>query len=84
MKKFASDLVGKNVVATDGTIVGQVDNLVIDLETGAIKNFLVQPSATVEAPFKKDQKGRYIVPFNSIKSGKDVFIVESGKSVTIK
>ena len=29
-----------------------------DLDTGSIRNFLVQPVGTVEAPFKKDQKGR--------------------------
>ncbi|MHB1709320.1 MAG: PRC-barrel domain-containing protein [Thermoplasmataceae archaeon] len=84
MKKFASDLVGKNVVATDGTIIGEVDNLVIDLDTGSIRNFLVQPVGTVEASFKKDQKGRYIIPFISIKSGKDVFLVESGKTRTVQ
>ena len=84
MKKFASDLVGKNVVASDGTIIGEVDNLVIDIETGSIRNFLVQPVGTVEAAFKKDKKGRYIIPFLSITPGKDVFLVGTEKSKTIQ
>lgn len=80
MRKFASDLVGKNVVTTDGNIIGEIDNLVVDIDTGGVKNFLVQPVGSVEVTFKKDQKGRYIVPFNAVKSAKDVFMVDSAKT----
>jgi sporulation protein YlmC with PRC-barrel domain len=83
MRKFASDLIGKNVVATDGTIIGEIENLVIDLETGSVKNFLVKPVGTVAAAFKKDGKGRYIIPLNTIKSAKDVFLLDSVTAKTV-
>ncbi|MEM4142461.1 MAG: PRC-barrel domain-containing protein, partial [Thermoplasmata archaeon] len=37
MKKFITELRGKTVMTTDGIILGTIDNLVIETETGNVQ-----------------------------------------------
>ncbi len=82
MKKFVSDLIKKEVMTTDGELLGIVDNFVIDTDTGEIRTVLVKSSGNVEVViFQKDSKGRFMIPLSAMKSFKDVFVVENGKSM---
>lgn len=84
MKKFVSDLVKKDVMTTDGELLGTVENFVVDVDSGEIKTVLVKSSGNiVEVKFQKDSKGRYMIPLSSMKSFKDVFVVELGKGMTV-
>ena len=77
MKKFASDIIKKSVVTTEGEIVGTVNNLVIDTDTGEIRTVLISPKGDLDVTiFPKDPEGRYMVPLTSIKSFKDVFVID--------
>lgn len=84
MKSFVSDLVRKEVMTSDGELVGTVENFVIDTDTGEVRTILVKTTGGVLLQgFQKDSKGRYMIPLNSMKSMKDVFVVDekSGSSV---
>lgn len=77
MKKFATDIVKRSVVTTDGELIGYVNNIVVDMDTGQIRTVLVDPSGNIKFPgFQKDPKGRYMIPLSSMRSFKDVFVVE--------
>lgn len=77
MKKFVSELKGKTVMTVDGMILGMIDNFVIDTETGDIQHMLVVPAEDLETRmFQTDAQGRLIIPFRSMKSVKDVVVVE--------
>lgn len=85
MRKFVSDLMKKEVMTTDGELVGFVDNFVIDTETGEIRTVLVKSSGGVTlSNFQKDSKGRYMIPLPSMKSLKDVFVIENSRSMSIQ
>jgi sporulation protein YlmC with PRC-barrel domain len=77
MKKFVSELRGKTVMTNDGQILGMIENFVVDTTTGALEHLLVVPAEEVETRlFQTDAQGRLVLPFNSMKSVKDVVVVD--------
>lgn len=81
MRKFVSDLVKKEVMTSEGELVGVVDNFVVDTDTGEIRTVLVKTSGSVSLEnFQKDSKGRYMIPLVSMKSFKDVFVIDNSKN----
>ncbi|MCL4341553.1 MAG: PRC-barrel domain-containing protein [Candidatus Thermoplasmatota archaeon] len=77
MRMFSSDLTGRSVVTTDGVIIGQVNNIVVETETGFIKSLLTEPKGELKLTvFQKDSKGRYMIPLDAIKSFKDVLVLD--------
>jgi sporulation protein YlmC with PRC-barrel domain len=77
MRKFSSDLMKKSVMTVEGELIGTVDNIIVDTETGVIKSVLVKPSgANRYGDFPLDKEGRYMIPLKSMKSFKDVFVVD--------
>ena len=76
MKKFVTELRGKTAMTDDGIILGTIDNFVIDTETGDIKHVLVVPAEDLETrEFQKDAQGRLILPFESMRSVRDVVVM---------
>lgn len=77
MRKFVTELQGMTVTTSQGQVLGKLDNLVVDTLTGAIAHLLVTVNEGVETkPFRKDAKGRIILPFASMRAVKDVVIVD--------
>lgn len=77
MKKFISDIRGKTVTTGDGMILGVLDNVVIDTNTGEIQHLLIKPSDDLEIRgYQMDAKGRLVLPFKSMKAVKDVVVVD--------
>ncbi|HEU13063.1 MAG: PRC-barrel domain-containing protein [Thermoplasmata archaeon] len=77
MKKFITELRGKTVMTSDGMILGTIDNLVIDTDTGNVQHLLVIPSEDLpNVNFEADAQGRLILPFKGMKSVKDVVVLE--------
>jgi sporulation protein YlmC with PRC-barrel domain len=77
MRKFISELKGKTVMTIDGAILGTIDNFVINLDTGEVKHLLVNPAKDLKATkFESDSQGRMILPFKSMKSVRDVVVLE--------
>ncbi|MCD6276075.1 MAG: PRC-barrel domain-containing protein [Thermoplasmata archaeon] len=76
MKKFVTELRGKTAMTDDGVILGTIDNFVIDTDTGKIEHVLIIPAEDLETRnFKKDAQGRLIMPFQSMRSVRDVVVM---------
>lgn len=75
MKFFANDIKDKYVMSSDGKYLGQVDNLVVDTKSGKVLHVLVLPSEEVDVRrFRLDSQQRIVLPFDKVKSIKDVVI----------
>jgi sporulation protein YlmC with PRC-barrel domain len=75
MKFFANDIKDKYVMSSDGKYLGQVDNLVVDTKSGKVLHVLVLPSEEVDIRrFRLDSQQRIVLPFDKVKSIKDVVI----------
>ncbi len=80
MRKFLTELRGKTVMTNDGQILGMIDNFVVDTTSGNIVHVLVTPAEDIEVRlFQADTSGRLVLPFKSMRSVKDVVVMELAK-----
>lgn len=78
MKKFVAELRKKTAMTTDGIILGMIDNFVIDTDSGKIDHVLIVPSEDIESKmYKNDAQGRLIIPFQKMRSVKDVVVLDT-------
>jgi len=76
MKMFVTELLSKTIMSTDGVILGQIDNFVVDTKNGDIPHVLVIPTEEIEPKkFKTDSRGRLVLPFDKVRSAKDVVVI---------
>ena len=75
-KKFATRLMDMPMVTSEGTMIGRLDDIIVNDQTGEIFELLINPTGEKITNFKKDVKGRYVVPYEYVKMGKDVFVIE--------
>ncbi len=76
MRRFMTELLGKRMMTSDGSMVGTVDDLLIDHQTGEIEFVLVMPDGDSRSFLGVDEQGRVIVPFTEMKSLKDVLVMD--------
>ena len=78
---FAGNLAGKQIVTVEGTILGDVENMVFDIQTGALVDLVVKPDAQLDRQ-KYREEGKFIlVPFGSVKAVKDYIVVDDSKAI---
>lgn len=78
---FAGNLAGKQIVTVEGTILGDVENMVFDIQTGALVDLVVKPDAQLDRQ-KYREEGKFIlIPFGSVKAVKDYIVVEDSKAI---
>jgi len=76
MVLFASDLERKDVVASDGKVLGRAKTLVTDEMSGVITHLVVEPFDEIDVrAFTTDEEGNLIFPFDKVQSVKDVIVV---------
>jgi len=74
---MAKSLGKKVVLLSDGTVVGSVYNVSMDLKTGGLVDILIKPQN--EVPELEMQNGIYMVPFDSVKSISDYVVLDKRK-----
>jgi sporulation protein YlmC with PRC-barrel domain len=80
-KIFAGNLAGKQIVTVEGTILGDVENMVFDIQTGALVDLVVKPDAQLDRQ-KYREEGKFIlIPFDSVRAVKDYIVVEESKAI---
>jgi sporulation protein YlmC with PRC-barrel domain len=79
-KVLARSLAGKEIVTVDGTVLGEVENVVFDLETGMLVDLVVSPDSELyRRRYRED--GRFVlIPFNSVCAVKDYIVVDENKA----
>lgn len=75
---LAENLSGKAVMGSDGTELGILYNITMDLRTGTLSDLIVEPDqeTTFDAEFDVDEEGRYHVPVNRVQAVKDYIVVQ--------
>lgn len=74
-KMFSEEFIGMTAMTVGGYLLGIIDDLVFDTETGELKYLLIKMQSAPKKGQKLDATGRAIVAFNSLKVG--------GKNVTV-
>jgi sporulation protein YlmC with PRC-barrel domain len=76
---LAENLSGKAVMGSDGTELGMLYNITMDLKTGELADLLVDPDEQLDSDsveFDADEQGRFEVPVNRVQAVKDYIVVQ--------
>ena len=75
---LAENLSGKAVMSSDGTELGDLYNITMNLESGELNHLLVSPHEQLRAErvdFEFDEMGRLRVPVANVQAVKDYIVV---------
>jgi len=75
---LAENLSGKAVMGSDGTELGMLYNITVNLKTGALVDLLVEQTeetSAVDLDFPTDERGRYQIPVGRVQAVKDYIVV---------
>lgn len=75
-KLLVSKLISKRVMDVDGTNLGTLLNLLVELETGEIAELLVEPELGLDLSGFKVQDDLILIPFSQVKSIKDLIVID--------
>ncbi|SEH49618.1 MULTISPECIES: PRC-barrel domain-containing protein [Halopenitus] len=75
---LAENLSGKAVMGADGTELGDLYNITMNLKTGELRNLLVSPHEQLDpgrVGFSADDRGRIEIPVGNVQAVKDYIVV---------
>ncbi|AFK19749.1 photosystem reaction center subunit H [Haloferax mediterranei ATCC 33500] len=76
---LAENLSGKAVMGSDGTELGMLYNITMNMKSGELDDLLVRPNEEVapgRVPFDQDENGRFRIPVNRVQAVKDYIVVQ--------
>jgi sporulation protein YlmC with PRC-barrel domain len=79
-KIFAGSMAGKEVVDINGGVMGEVEDLVFNIETGQIVDLVVKPdSQLTRSKYREDDK-YVLLPFSSVCAVRDYIVVDGSRA----
>jgi len=75
---LAENLSGKSVMGENGTELGDLSNITMEMKTGGLRHLLVVPKEGTSAQsteFDDDETGRLKIPIGSVKSVTENIVV---------
>jgi sporulation protein YlmC with PRC-barrel domain len=75
---LAENLSGKAVMGADGTELGDLYNITMELKTGGLRSLLVVPNEGISSHstgFDTDDAGRLEIPISMVQAVKDYIVV---------
>ncbi|MBZ6495531.1 MULTISPECIES: PRC-barrel domain-containing protein [Natrinema] len=76
---LAENLSGKSVMGSDGTELGLLYNITMDLKSGKLHDLVIEPDEELPrrgVDFDLDDAGRFLVPVNRVQAVKDYIVVQ--------
>ncbi|SEW22828.1 PRC-barrel domain-containing protein [Natrinema salifodinae] len=76
---LAENLSGKSVMGSDGTELGLLYNITMDLKSGKLHDLVIEPDEEVSrraVDLSVDDAGRFLVPVNRVQAVKDYIVVQ--------
>jgi len=76
---LAENLSGKAVMGSDGTELGMLYNITMNLKTGKLSDLIVEPDEEASIPdldLEADEEGHYHIPVQRVQAVKDYIVVQ--------
>ncbi|WP_204959930.1 PRC-barrel domain-containing protein [Salinigranum salinum] len=73
---LAENLSGKAVMGSDGTELGTLYNITMDLKTGELDDLLVDPNFEVSSDYELDDESLLHVPVGNVQAVKDYIVID--------
>jgi Uncharacterized conserved protein len=79
-KEFARNLFNKQVMATDGTEIGILSNIIVEIKGGNIIDMVVAPNINLDTSRYRKEDNFILIPFESVNAIKDYIIIDKMKA----
>ena len=79
-KTLAENLSDMSIMGTDGTELGRLHNITMDLQTGSLSEFLVVPREGLSpeaVPFDRTEEGYFRVAAHRVEAVRDYIVVRN-------
>ena len=76
---LAENLSGKAVMGSDGSVLGMLYNITMNIKTGQLRELIVTPDESIstdKTDFDLDEGGRLLVPVSRVQAVKDHIVVK--------
>ncbi|MCJ7541247.1 MAG: PRC-barrel domain-containing protein [Desulfobacterales bacterium] len=77
---FARNLRDKQVMSSDGVTLGILNNIVIDVKSGAVIDLVVKPDIALDKEKYKKEDEFILVPFDAVRAIKDYIVVDKNEA----
>ncbi|WP_248897904.1 PRC-barrel domain-containing protein [Haloplanus halobius] len=76
---LAENLSGKSVMGSDGTELGMLYNITMNVKSGSLNDLLVSPNeefSASDSQFQQDDQGQLHVPVSRVQAVKDYIVID--------
>jgi sporulation protein YlmC with PRC-barrel domain len=80
-KVFAGSIAGKKIVNISGAVLGELENITFDVQTGKMIDLVVKPDSELDR-HKYREEGKYVrIPYSSLVAVKDYIVVDENRAM---
>ncbi|MDD3420935.1 MAG: PRC-barrel domain-containing protein [Methanocellales archaeon] len=76
VRSFAKNLSNKKVMGIDGSNIGTMHNVVVDLHTGALIDLVIKPDMAFDTEGFRTEDNFMLVSFEAVRAMKDYIVVD--------
>jgi sporulation protein YlmC with PRC-barrel domain len=80
-KVFAGSIAGKEIVNIDGTVLGELENVIFELKTGKLVDLVVKPDSELNRLKYREDGKNVLIPFTSVVAVKDYIVVDESRAM---
>ena len=82
-KVFSGSIVGKEIVNIDGAVLGELENVIFEVQTGKLADLVVKPDSGLNR-MKYREDGKFVlIPFSSVVAVKDYIVVDESRAMKV-
>jgi sporulation protein YlmC with PRC-barrel domain len=80
-KVFSGSIAGKEIVNIDGMVLGELEDVIFEVQTGKMVDLKVKPDKELNR-MKYREDGRFVlIPFSSVVAIKDYIVIDESRAV---
>lgn len=80
-KVFAGSIAGMEIVNIDGTVLGELENMVFDPRTGDLIDLVVKPDSELSRNRYREDGKYVLISFGAVCSIKDYIVVDESRAL---
>ena len=78
---FSGSIAGKEIVNIDGMVLGELEDVIFEVQTGKLVDLLVKPNKELNR-MKYREDGKFVlIPFASVVAIKDYIVIDESRAM---
>ena len=80
-KVFSGSIGDKEIVNIDGTVLGDLENIIYEVMTGKLVDLVVKPNSGLDRSKYREDGKFVLIPFSSVVAVKDYIVVDESRAM---